>query len=139
MTDIALTAAQIAAVYPEKAEIFTMIAAETITAGQAVFLDSNGKAQLADANGSGEQQIRGIALTGGGAGDAISILKRGHVYGFTISGLAYDAIVYLSDTVGALADAGGTLTVNVGRVVSMPDNSLTKVLFVECDWLRTWA
>jgi hypothetical protein len=139
MTDIALTAAQIAAVYPEKAEIFPFITAETITPGQPVFLDSNGKVELADANGSGEQQIRGIALTGGGAGDAISILKKGHVYGYTISGLAYDAIVYLSDTVGALADASGTLAVNVGRVVPMPDASLTKVLYVECDWLRVWA
>lgn len=36
MTAIALTAAQIAPVYPTKAEIVTFIAAAAITAGQAV-------------------------------------------------------------------------------------------------------
>lgn len=139
MADITVTAAQVAAIFPDKAEIIDMIAAETITAGQAVFLDSNGKAQLADANAAGEQQFRGIALTGGGAGQGISVLKRGHVYGFTVSGMAYDAIAYLSDTVGALADAHGTMTVNAGRVVPLTDASLTKVLYIDADWLRAWS
>lgn len=139
MADITVTAAQVAAVFPDKAEIVDMIAAETITAGQAVFLDTNGKAQLADANAAGEQQFRGIALTGGGAGQGISVLKRGHVYGFTVSGMAYDAIAYLSDTAGALGTTAGTMTVNAGRVVPLSDASLTKVLYIDADWLRTWS
>lgn len=140
MADITVTAAQVAAVFPDKAEIYDFEAAETITAGQALFLDSNGKVKLADADAAGEQQFRGIALTGGGAGQAISVLKRGHVYGFNLSGMAYNAVAYQSNTTGALADAAGTLTVNVGRVVSVNDSgTLTKVLYIDADWLRTWA
>ena len=139
MADIALTAAQIAAVYPDKAEIVDMIAAAAITAGQAVYIDSNGKANLADANGSGTIQFRGIALNAAGAGQAVSVLKQGHVYGFTISGLAYDAILYLSNTAGALADSAGGTSVICGRVTAMPDNSLTKVAYITADWCRTWS
>jgi len=139
MADITVTAAQVAACFPDKAEIIDMIAAETITAGQAIFQDTNGKANLADANASGEQQFRGIALNGGGAGQAISVLKRGHVYGFTVSGMNCDAIAYLSDTAGALADAHGTMTVNAGRVTALTDASLTKVLYIDADWLRAWS
>lgn len=140
MADIALTAAQIAVVYPDQAEIITMICGAAITAGQAVYqIAASGKAGVADANDAGKQQIRGIALEGGGAGQAISVLVKGHVYGFTISGLNYDAALYLSDTAGALADAAGTLSVNAGRVAAIPDKDMTKVLYFEADWLRTWA
>lgn len=138
MADLVVTEAAVAAIFPLKAEIHTMIAAEAITAGQVVFQDTAGKAQLADANAAGEQQARGIALTSGGAGQAINILKKGHVAGYTLS-QAYDAQIFLSDTVGALADAAGTLSVPVGRVVAMTDKALTKVLFVEFEWNVQWA
>jgi len=140
MTAIALTAAQIApAIEPSDAEIFDYIAAATITAGQAVYITSAGKVNLASANTGGAEQFRGIALNGGGAGQAISVLKRGHCYGFTISSLAYDAIVYLADTAGGLdTAASGTKTVRVGRVVPLTDSSLTKVLYVQADYLNNW-
>lgn len=139
MTDIALVAAQIAPVYPEKAEIFDAIAAATITAGQALYFDSAGKVNLADANGSGTLQFRGIALNGGGAGQAISVLKKGHCYGFTVSGVAYDAALFLSNTAGAFGDSAGATSINCARVVALPDSSLTKVTYIEADWLRTWS
>lgn len=139
MADIALVAAKIAVVYPEEAEIYDFIAAATITAGQAVFIDSNGKVDLADANAAGKEQFRGIALNGGGAGQAISVLKRGHIAGFTVASLAYDAILYLSDTAGAMADAAsGTKTVRCGRIVPLSDASLTKVTYITADWLTNW-
>lgn len=140
MTAIAVTAAQVAVVIPEEAEVYDYIAAATITAGQAVYLvAATGKVDLADANASGKQQFRGIALTGGGAGQAISVLKRGLVYGFTLAG-DYDSLAYLSDTAGGLDDAAGTMTVHVGRVASLTDaGTLTKVLYVDADWLRTWS
>ena len=138
--DLVVTAAQVAVVDPGAAEIYDFVAGATITAGQAVYLASTGKVGLADANGTGTRQFRGIALNGAGAGGAVSVLKRGRVHGFTISALAYDAIAYLSDTVGALNDtASSTLTVHCGRVVALSDSDLTKVLYVEADWLRTWA
>ena len=136
MADIALTAAQIAPVFPQEAEIFDMIAAVAITQGQAVYENSAGKAALADGNaGSGAEQFRGIALNAAGAGQAVSVLKRGHVYGFTITGLAYDAVAYLSDTAGALADTPSTTNiVRAGRVMALPDANLTKVLYIDAQW-----
>lgn len=139
MADITVTAAQVAALFPEKAEIVDMIAAEAITAGLAVYQDTNGKAGIADANASGKQQFRGIALNAAGAGQAVSVLVRGHVAGFAVSGMNGDAIAYLSDTAGALADAHGTMTVNAGRVACLTDSSLTKVLYICADWLRAWS
>ena len=139
MADITVTAAKIGVVYPEKAEIFDFVAAATITAGQALYQDSAGKVNIADANGSGTLQFRGIALNGGGAGQAISVLKKGHCYGFTVTSQSYDAALFLSNTAGSLADAAGATSINCGRVVSLPDSSLTKVVYIEADWLRTWS
>jgi hypothetical protein len=139
MSDITVTATQVAALFPDKAEIVDLIAVETITAGQAVYQTTAGKAGVADANASGKQQFRGIALNGAGAGYAVSVLVRGHVAGFTVSGLNGDVLVYLSDTAGALADGVGTMTVNCGRVTALTDGSLTKVLYICADWLRTWS
>ena len=139
MADITCTAAKVARVHPERDEVVDLIAAEAITAGKPVYQTTAGKAGIADANASGKQQARGIALKSVSKGSAVPVLKRGFVSGFDLSGLDADAVVYLSDTAGALATTAGTLTVNCGRVVCMTDPSLTKVLFVDFDWLRTWA
>lgn len=139
MADIASTAAQIGVAFPEKAEIYDFIAAATIVAGQAVYQNSAGKVDLADANGSGTLQFRGIALTGAGAGQGVSVLKCGHCYGFTVSGVAYDAPLFVSNTAGALADAAGGTAINAGRVVALTDPALTKIVYIDADWLRTWA
>jgi hypothetical protein len=78
-------------------------------------------------------------LNAAGAGQAVSVLVRGHVYGFTVSGMNGDALAYLSDTAGYLDTANGTMTVNCGRVTCLTDASLTKVLYICADWLRTWS
>ena len=137
--EIALTAAQIQPIFPAKAEIYTFIAAAALTQGQAVYLTTSGTVGVADANGSSTQQFRGIALEAVAAGQAVSILKRGHCAGFTVSGMAYDAPAYLSDTAGSLSTAAGTMTVNCGRVVALSDKDLTKVLYVDANWNRIWA
>ena len=133
MGDIAVTAAKVAPVFPEKAEIFTGIAGVTITAGQAVYLiAASGLLGLADEDASAEASfVWGIALNGGGAGQAIDVLRHGHVYGFTVSSLAWALPCSLSATAGALLDTGATTNI-VGRVVPLSDASLTKVLFVDC-------
>lgn len=138
MTAIAVTAAQVGLVDPEKATVRSYIATETITKGQAVYILTTGKVGVADANASGKQQFRGIALNGGGAGQAIDVCHDGEVYGFTLSGNA-DTLAYLSDTAGELADSAGTMTVRVGRVVCLTDKSLTKVLRVFTQWNADWA
>ena len=133
MADITCTAAQVAPVFPDAAEIFDFVASETITAGQPVYITSAGKIGVGDANGSGTDTFRGIALNGGGAGQAISVLKKGHIYGYTLSG-AYDSLVYVSNTAGSLADAAGGTSLIVGRVVPLSDSSYTKVLYVQASW-----
>ena len=105
MADLVVTAAQVARAH-DNAEIFNGLAAETITAGQAVYMSSAGTYGIADANVVGKQQARGIALEGAAAGQAFSFIKRGPVAGFTIP-QAYDARLFLSDTAGALADTLG--------------------------------
>lgn len=133
MGDIAVTAAKVAVCFPEKAEIFSGIAGVTITAGQAVYLiAASGKLGLADEDASAEASYPwGIALNGGGAGQAIDVLHRGHVYGFTLTALNYATPCSLSNTAGALLDTGATTNI-VARVVPLSDADATKVLFVDC-------
>lgn len=131
MADLTLTAAQIAVVFPENSEIYDYIAAETITAGQPVYINTSGKAGVADANGiSPINRFRGIALNKAYAGQAVSVLVKGSVYGYTLSGLAYDASVFVSDTAGSLADAAGTTSLAVGKVMPLSDKDISKVLYV---------
>jgi len=139
--EVALTADQIAPVFPELAEIYDGVAAEALTKGEAVYLvAASGTFGVADANASGKQQFRGIALNAAAAGQSVSILKRGHCYGFTVSSLSYDDPLYLSDTAGDLSTVAGTLSVNTGRVVPLSDRpNYTAVVYIDADWLRTWA
>lgn len=131
MTDITCTPAQVGIVLTEIADIYTLIAAAAITKGQPVYIDSNGKANVADANGSGTRQFRGIALETVSAGQPVSVLHRGPVYGYDLSGVAFDAAIYVSDTAGSLADAAGTTSLAVGKVFPIGDSkTVNKVLFV---------
>jgi hypothetical protein len=139
MADIAISSNGVHLVQADKAEIVDMIAVEAITAGQPVYQTSAGKAGVADANGAGKQQFRGIALKAASAGKAVPVLKRGWIAGYVLTGVAYDGIVYLSDTAGSLGETTGTMTVHCGRCRAMTDPDLTKVLYIEADWLRTWA
>lgn len=139
MADLTVTAAQVGLVFPQKSVVRDYIATETITAGQAVYFPSTGKVGIADANAAGKQQFRGIALNGGGAGQGISVLHEGEIFGFTLTSLNADALVFLSDTAGALADAAGTMTVRCGRVKCLSDANLTKVLYIWTNWAENWS
>ncbi len=132
MADLAVTAAKVAPVFPEQAEIRTYIAAAAISAGQAVYINSSGKVDLADADASSStEHFRGIALETVGAGQPVSILRRGEVYGFDLSGVAFDAQVYVSDTAGSLADAAGTTSLVAGRCQPLADSvNINKVLMI---------
>lgn len=94
----------------------TLPAAEAIEAGAAVRIDTNGKFTNANATTTTENRIWGIALRSVAAGATVTAVRRGYISGFTFS-QAYDAIIYLSDTDGVLADAAGTVSTIVGRVV----------------------
>lgn len=139
MADLAFTSADIAVVFPEKAVILPVTLAAAAVAGQSLFKDTDGKGDLADANVSGAQQTRLLALQSGGIGDVVSGLKEGHVYGFTLT-QAYDAPIFQSDTAGDLADAAGTMTVPVGIVDGIDGGgTIEKVLFFNPRWREDFA
>ena len=140
MADITVTAAQVALLDPQKSVIEKYIASVAITKGQAVYLTTAGKAALADGNGSGTKQFRGIALNTVGAGDAVDVLHEGVVAGFTVSGMNGDAIAYLSNTAGALSTTAGSTSVACGRVVVLTDGpTLTKALRIFTRWSADWS
>ena len=134
MTAIAVTAANVG--INQGTLTRSYIAAETITAGQAVYKLAAGTVGVADANASGKQQYRGIAINGGAAGVPIMVAYFGPVEGFTIT-QDVDVLLYLSDTAGGLDDGVGTMTVPVGRVDMRDDG--TKFLFTDVSWLAAWA
>lgn len=122
MADIALKTAN-------KVEIVTcvdklmLIAAESITAGAVVRLDTTtGKATNGNGTTAAEARVIGIAGKTVAAGMALTVVRRGIMDGFTLTG-AYDSKVYASDTDGRLADAAGTVSTVIGRVV--PGNAVT--------------
>lgn len=139
MASIAVNVSQVGAVFPRHARIRDHIAGEMITVGQSVYTDATGKSGLCSANTTGKQQFRGIALTPAGPGQATSVLEQGEVYGFDLSGVAYDGLVYQADTAGGLdSAASSTKTVPVGRVTALSDSARTKVLFVQSAVTSNW-
>lgn len=80
-------------------------------------------------------RVWGIAGRTAEANESVTVVRRGLMEGW--SNLpAYGALVYLSDTAGALADAAGTSLVTVGIVVPVWGTTLgtaaDKMLLVEC-------
>lgn len=138
MADLTVTAAKVAPLNPLQSEFITFIAASAITAGQPCYQTSAGKAAPADANAAGLQQVRGIAVNAAAAGQPVDLIVKGLLGGFTIS-QAYDTRIFVSDTVGALADAAGTMSVPVGRVVGLTDKAITKAQFVDISYAAQWA
>lgn len=140
MAAITFTSSQIAPVHPQNAEIYDMVAGADIEAGEPLYIDASaGTVKLADGDGSGTLQFCGIALNDAGTGGAVSVLMRGAVYGFDLSGENYWGYVYVSDTAGGYADTAGSTEIRVGRVIPLSDSSLTKVLYVQADFLNTWS
>lgn len=136
MSDITVTAAQIAPVFPQKAEIYDLLAAAAITAGQIVYTTTAGKADLADASAAGTIVNLGVALNAAAAGEAVSVLKRGHVAGFAITSLNGAAKLYVSNTSGAAADAAGDNSAVIGTVTAIPTvGGVSKLLFVDVSWV----
>lgn len=117
MANIALTTADKVEVVGIPGRQLTLPAAEAITAGAPVRIDtSNGKFTNANGTTTGEARVWGIATSTVAAGGTLTAVRNGIMDGFNFS-QAYDAAVYLSDTDGRLADAAGTVSVVVGRVI----------------------
>ena len=130
MSDITRTATAVADVQPLKTSKHPFQAAVDISAGQPLYVDANGKANLADANGSAPANAYyiGIAMQTVKAGQIVSVAWNGDFVGYDLSGLAYGDPVYVSNTAGELANAAGTATIKVGEVWPMSDPDKSKVL-----------
>jgi len=137
MADIAETAAKIAVVYPEIAEIINVVSAEAITAGEALYQTVSGTFGLAQADEIAKRQFRGVALEAVGSGDTLSMLKRGFISGYALA--TYEDEIYLSDTPGSFDTTPGSLLVKCGRVCGLTDPDKTEIAYIEADWLREWG
>ena len=125
MANLALvTAAKLEVV--ESIEQMTLPTEEVVSPGQVARL-ATATGKFTKANGTTAPEARAYGVVVGGkanvAGEPVTAIKQGVIDGYDLSGLAYDAPVYLSDTDGALADAAGTVSVIVGRVI--PGTSTT--------------
>ena len=134
MADLVYTSTSVGNASPVgESEVWDLIAGVAIEAGQGVYVNSSGLAALADASAAGTAVCVGIALNDAQANQAIAVLHKGFVEGFTLS-QAYSTLIFVSDTAGDLADAAGTVTAPVGRVMPTSEDSPTKLLYIDCGY-----
>ena len=108
MANIAVVAKEVHAIRtdPGHSEIYPVKLTEVVTAGQVLCWAAAGTMSLADGNDAALDEPQAVALQGGNAGDVISVLQRGRVEGFTVSGLNVGGLVTLTDTPGIVEEAG---------------------------------
>lgn len=117
MTDIALVTANRVSIVGIPIEQATLPAAEAITAGQVVRIDTTaGTFTLANGTDASEARAWGVATKTVASGMPVTAIKRGRMDGFALAALDYDAAIYLSNTDGTLADGAGSVSKIVGRV-----------------------
>lgn len=134
MAAVTLTAAQVALVFPDRAEVVPAIAAAVTTVGQAKYYDTDGNVASTLAGTTAANAFHGVALKAAGAGQAIDLVHRGHLYGFDLSNVAYGGTVYAGTAAGAYSDSAVGGTVPVGICVPLTDPDRTKVLYVMAKW-----
>jgi hypothetical protein len=117
----------------------TFIASEAITAGAPVYIvAATGKVANSDGNGSAPiNTCFGVATRSAAPGEAVTVVRVGLVDGYDVSALNFGAKVYVSDSVGRIADAAGSTSLVVGTVV--PANgapvgtTADKIVLVQCN------
>lgn len=134
MADLTVVADKVSVADPENAIILNFIAAVAITKGQVVYINSDGKAALADASAAGTAVARGVAISAAGIGQVVEVVALGMVDGLGVGSVAYDTLLSVSDTAGAIDNGAGSPTVAapIGRVTPATDGSLTKLVHVNC-------
>ena len=93
----------------------TLLAAVDITAPSFVRANASGKWEVALATSAGAAAGARFAPRSVKAGMPLTAYRKGKFGGFNVT-QAFNAPLYLSDT-GTLADAAGTASVQVGRVI----------------------
>lgn len=106
----------------------TLPAAAALSAGAAVYVDSNGKFAKADADAGDLSALPyGVATKTVVAGMPVTAIARGVVGGFAFSSTAYWTNVLLADTAGEITvtsseSNGGSADVIMGRIVPIWDH-----------------
>lgn len=137
MADLDFTSVDVRDASPVNNQVkINMLAGVAIVAGQALTINSSGLAILADASAAGTAVAIGVALEDASANQAVPILVDGFLEGFDLSGVAYGALLSLSDTAGDIDNGAGSPTVAapMGRVWSIGDNVATKIIFLNCSF-----
>jgi hypothetical protein len=112
----------------------TAPAAVAITVGQAIRIDTNGKWELADGSGAGTLGDVYIADRTAAIGETVTGFKAPCLLdvGAALDALAFGALVYVSNTAGALGDAAGDVSKVAGTVVpGWAQTTAQKLLRVE--------
>ena len=134
MTNLALVTSGKAHVVESETQM-TLPFGESLAVGDAVRIDTNGKWTGSNASTTTENRIYGILVSKDPAGAVGTAIRKGVIEGFDLAALAYDAVVYLSDTDKKLADAAGTVSTVVGRVIpataTTTGTAYDKLLFVD--------
>ena len=133
MTNLTITASAVALV--GAVETLTLPDGEAVTAGQVARLDvSTGYATKANGTTKAEARAIGVAVRSSRfVNEAVHFVKRGLLdLGAALDDIALDAIIYLSDTDGTLADTPGTIAIPIGRVVpGFAQTAADKLLYVD--------
>ena len=108
MAVIAVVAAEVHPVRtdPGHCEMYPVKLTETVTAGQILCWAAAGTMSLADGDDDALDEPQAVALQGGNAGDVITVLQRGRVEGFTVSGTNVGTLITLTDNPGEVEGAG---------------------------------
>jgi hypothetical protein len=138
MADLALVTADKVQVVSVMNDQLTITCGEDIVAGAPVYLKAaDGKFYNGDGNAApANVNPYGVATHTAKSGQALTAIRRGIMDGWDLSGMNFGETVYLSDTVGRLADAAGTFSAKVGIVIpggAVPlGTAFDKLLKVEC-------
>lgn len=91
---------------------------ESLAKGHYARLDgTSGKAVKGNGSSAAEVGFGGVVYGDDGA-STVSVMRKGILdVGEALAALNFGAVVYLSDTDALLADASGTVTVQIGHVV----------------------
>jgi hypothetical protein len=115
MANLTIIAANVAIV--QDFESLTLPVDEAVTAGQAGRLaPATGKLTKANGTTAAEARALGVfARSSKHVNDPVTLVKRGVLdLGAALAGVDIDAIIYLSDTDGTLADTVGTVSTKIG-------------------------
>jgi hypothetical protein len=124
MADIALTTANRVEIVGFPKTQKTLACGADLTAGAPVQESTTGKWQAADATTAAKARNCYVLTRTGKSGESVTGVREGRLDGFAITGLAFNAPVYLSDT-GTIADAAGTVSTVLGFVEAVTGQPIT--------------